>query len=111
MLKTDRVWYEDASAAENVSSVFYADVGLAVEAQLDFSLNHNVLPAAEAWGMEDGVYACGHCHRVFNGGQDTLVMDRLILTDPCGVDGQPVYEKAKDLIGINHRNACRVCAV
>lgn len=78
-------WFSSIPAAGSV----------ATSLQIDYSvgLDHNVPIAGTGWGCDEyGNWACGDCHEFHNGGQPTVVMDRLILVDPFGPDGQPVYE-------------------
>lgn len=90
-----------------VNSFEHEDTGIPVEwYYYNFGLDHNVLPCEEAWGVEYneqgvGVDTCGHCHIALNYGQPTVVMDRLILVDPYGTDGLPVYKTVKELTGLN----------
>jgi hypothetical protein len=103
LIRGGRVWYEDLSVPpENVNSFAYEGTGIAVESTHPFSMDHNILPSDQAWGVDSyGNPTCHHCHRWANGGQNTVVMDRLILTDPFGPDGLPVYQTLRTLAGVN----------
>jgi hypothetical protein len=117
LVKGDRVWYEDLEMPDGVHYFEHEGTGIPVKWwYYNWGLDHNVLPATEAWGTEGGAWACGHCHQFWNGGQPTKVMDRLqfwnggqptkvmdrlILVDPYGTDGQPVYKTVKELTGVN----------
>jgi hypothetical protein len=75
LVKGSRVWFEDGSAPGGVGSIESATFG-------------DKIGASEIF-----------CHR-----PDTLdspVFDRLILVDPFGSDGLPVYEKVRALTGLN----------
>lgn len=102
LVKGRRVWYEDANAPGGVNS-FDAEVeGVKAEGETGtWGINHNVRRAQEAWGYDpmDAAAGCRDCHR-----PDTLdspVFDRLILVDPYGPDGLPIYAPIRELTGLN----------
>ncbi len=106
LVKGERIWYEDSQDPDGVSWFEHEGSGVHVESFEVFGLDHNVLAAKEAWGIEYneqgvGVDTCGHCHLAHNGGEPTLVMDRLILVDPFGPDGLPVYKTVREMTGLN----------
>ncbi|MHC4090349.1 MAG: hypothetical protein ACYSVY_08750 [Planctomycetota bacterium] len=102
LVKGGRIWHEDPETPPDyVTSFGYEGTGLVVESMHPFSMDHNVLRAGDGWGTEAGGWACGHCHQFWNGGQPTVVMDRLILVDPFDSDGLAVYETVKDMTGLN----------
>ncbi len=103
LVKGDRVWYEDPGAPDGVSYFEHEGTGIPVEwYYYNWGLDHNVLPAVEAWGTESGTGAdnCGHCH-FFHAGGPTPVFDRLILVDPYDLDGQPRYKTVRDIAGVD----------
>ena len=98
LIKGGQVWHEDPANPGTVVSFEFHGTGIPVESFLPFSLDHNVRPTGDALGAAG---ACGDCHSGFNGGLPTDVFDREILVDPYGVDGQPVYETPRDMLGIS----------
>ena len=101
LVKGKRIWYEDQMAPDGVQSFEYEGHGITIENRTASSYDHAVFPAELAWGYNavNPELGCRDCHR-----PDTLdspVFDRLILVDPWGVDGQPVYEKVRALTGLN----------
>jgi len=97
-----RVWYADETSPTGVSSFDHRGTGIPMTYHpYVWELDHNVLPAADAWGTEFGGWACGHCHRSWNGGQPTVVFDRKVLVDPYDENGQPVYETVRAQTGAN----------
>jgi hypothetical protein len=94
LVKGGKIWYEDLEAPFGVNHFDYEGTGVLVESTHPFSLDHNVRESHEAWGAEG---SCNTCHRAFNGGNDTVVFDRLILVDPFDETGQPVYEKVREM--------------
>ncbi len=98
LVKGRHVSYEDIGQPDNVNTFAFEGTGIVVESMHAFGIDHNVPVAGVGWGSDDyGNWGCGHCHEFQNGGQPTVVMDRLILVDPFGPDGQPVYEKVEDM--------------
>lgn len=98
LIKGNRMWLEDATAPEGVSSVDIRLLGLPVDwYAYIWELDHNVAEASMAWGA-GGQSGCEHCH-VAPG--QSPVFDRKILVDPYGADGQPVYETVRQMTGIN----------
>ncbi len=101
LVKGRMVWYEDAGAPGGVSSFDAYAEGIKTDGEGGaWGINHNPKPAEEGWGRTvNDQPACNDCHR-----PDTLdspVFDRLILMDPWGPDGQPVYQKVRDMTGYN----------
>jgi hypothetical protein len=90
LVKGGQVWHDDG--AGSVTSFEYHGTGIKTESSHPFSVNHNVRPGSEALGST----SCNECH---NGG--TPVFDRLILVDPFGPDGQPVYKTVRELLGVD----------
>ena len=88
LVKGGQVWHDDG--AGSVTSFEYEGTGIKTESSHPFSVNHNVRPGSEALGST----SCNECH---NGG--TPVFDRLILIDPFGPDGQPVYKTVREFVG------------
>ena len=106
LVKGNRIWYEDPGTREGVGSFEPAGTGIWIGVPSEqyahiWGMDHNVLPATEAWGSEGDEWACGHCHFFHNGNQPTKVFDRLILVDPYDVDGQPVYKTVRELTGLD----------
>jgi len=91
LLKGGLVWHDDGMGG--VASFPYEGSGIHTESSHPFSINHNVLPSSEAWGVS----GCTDCH----GGADTPVFDRLVLIDPFDETGAPVYETVRDMLGID----------
>jgi|CXWL01.1.fsa_nt_gi hypothetical protein len=102
LVRGRRIWYEDASVPEGVGS-FDAEIeGVKAEGETGlWGINHNVRRAEEAWGYDavDQANGCRHCHRPDT--HDSPVFDRLILIDPFGPEGQPVYASVRELTGLN----------
>ena len=102
LVKGWRVWYEDAEAAGGVNSLDPDLYGIKTDWQTAvWGMNHNVRRADEAWGFDPVSIqlGCRDCHR-----PDTLdspVMDRVVLVDPFGPEGQPVYTTIRAMTGLN----------
>lgn len=110
LVKGGRMWFD--AGGGSLGSQDYHGTGAQGESSHPFSINHNVLPKAEAFGAATG----GDCHRSLNGGQDTRVFDRRILVDPWDESGQPVYRTVREMTGPNPNQApqpgtptCRPC--
>ncbi len=101
LVKGRRIWYEDATSPDGVSSFKHEGTGLQVESFEIFGLDHNVLSGGEAWGYNEAhpELGCSDCHRPAT--HDAPVIDRLVLVDPWGPDGQPVYETVREMTGLN----------
>jgi len=99
-IKTKWMWYEDPEAPEGVSSLEPEGTGMAIDPWKSdvYGLDHNILPAAEAWGAGDAPESCQTCHAREGG---SPIFDRLILVDPWDPDGEPVYETVRTLTGTN----------
>ncbi|MBI1826102.1 MAG: hypothetical protein HY287_02210 [Planctomycetes bacterium] len=103
-VKTTRMWYEDPGSPTGVSFLEPEGTGMAIDPWKSdvYGLDHNVLEKEQAWGHDDPKNpddGCRHCHR-----PDTLnspVFDRLILIDPWGPDGKPIYKTIRQLTGLN----------
>ena len=91
-----RVWYEDSEAPEGVSAFDHRGTGIPITSYpYVWGMDHNVLAASEGWGAGFPP-SCGDCHD--QTGQSP-VFDRVILVDPYGPDGQPVYETVRQQTG------------
>lgn len=100
LVKGMRVWHEDSGNASGVNSFNPYEFGLDTDWAYFLGINHNVRRANEGWGHSRGEEpGCGDCHRP--GTFDSPVFDRLIMVDPFGPDGGPVYEKVRTLNGYN----------
>lgn len=97
LVRGGRIWHDDPDADTGVGSFEYEGTGIDTESSHPFSTDHNVLPASVALGST----SCGECHTSFNDGAPTPVFDRLILIDPFGPDGQPVYQTVRQMTGID----------
>lgn len=95
-VKTSHMWYEDPASPTGVSSLDPRAAGMAVDPwESDvYGLDHNILPADQAWGAGGD---CDVCHR--DDGKSP-VFDRLILVDPWDVNGRPVYKTVRELAGV-----------
>jgi len=101
LVKGHRVWYRDPNAPEGVSSFDPLDYGIPVDFGGRLGFSHDVLVKTQALGYNavDPSMGCRDCHR-----PDTLdspVLDRKILFDPWGPDGQPVYTTVRAMTGLN----------
>jgi len=97
-----RVWYEDPQAPDGVSYFEPMDTGIPFTwYPYLWGKDHNVRPKEEAWGYAEnhGPEGCRHCHQPDV--HRAPVADRLILIDPYGLDGQPVYKTVRELTGAN----------
>ncbi len=100
LVKGERVWYESGQEPDGVAWFDAEDSGITVFPFEVFGLDHNVLPATESWGYaENWAEGCTDCHRPAT--HDSPVIDRLVLVDPFGVDGQPVYTTIRSMTGLN----------
>lgn len=102
LVKGPRVWFEDPNLAGSITSFDHRGTGIPITSYpYIWALDHNVRPVAESLGYapNHGPEGCRDCHR-----PDTLdspVFERLILVDPFGPDGKPVYEKVRAMTGLN----------
>jgi len=98
-----RVWYEDPEEPGGVNSFDHRGTGIPMTPYpYIWEMDHNALARQYSWGYQEGPEdACWHCHRVYNGNLPVPVFDRLILIDPYGPDGQPVYETVRQLTGVD----------
>ncbi|MGD2108034.1 MAG: hypothetical protein PVI86_01455 [Phycisphaerae bacterium] len=92
------VWHEDSEAPDGVSS--FSTYG--VNSLIDWypylwGMDHNVRPVKESWGYSPGnpQEGCRHCHRP--GTYNSPVMDRKVLVDPYGPDGEPFYVTVRQM--------------
>jgi hypothetical protein len=102
LVKGTRVWFEDPEEPQGVGSFERAGMDLPIQWVIfSWGIDHNVLPKEEAWGYDadDAREGCGDCHRPDT--QDSPVMDRLVLLDPYGLDGEPVYTTVREMIGLD----------
>jgi hypothetical protein len=101
LVKGKRVWYEDPLAPGGVGSFDFAGQGIAMENWTASSVDHAVFPKDKAWGYSpiNPSEGCRDCHRPAT--HDSPVFDRLILVDPNGLDGKPVYETVRQMTGLN----------
>lgn len=101
-VKNGEVWYQDPQDPASVGSFELEGSGISDAWQFYYmGIDHNVLAKEQAWGYhptnpEEG---CRDCHRPET--LDSPVFDRLILVDPYGPDGQPVYTTVRELTGAN----------
>ena len=90
-------------APSGVSSFNFEGQGIAMEGWTPFvySVDHAVFTKDKAWGYSaiDPSMGCPDCHRPAT--LDSPVFDRLILIDPWGPDGKPVYETVRQMTGLN----------
>jgi len=101
LVKGNRVWYADALAPEGVGSIDSALFGDKIGPFEVFGLDHNVLTKDLAWGYsaDPGAPGCVDCHP--SEGTQSPVIDRLVLVDPYGPDGQPVYQTIREQTGLD----------
>ncbi|MCP4248717.1 MAG: hypothetical protein GY778_16860 [bacterium] len=97
LVKAKRVYHEDPQAPGGVNSFEHVGTGMAIDPWTGhlWEVDHNVPTADNAYGAGED---CQVCHRT--DGQSP-VFDRLILTDPWGTDGQPIYETVREMTGAN----------
>ena len=100
LVKGRRVWYE----IPNTGIVtFFEHEGTGIPVNWYYyawGQDHNVVAKEESWGYGADPEGCDHCH-VPEINQTAPVFDRLILIDPYGPDGQPVYETVREMTGLN----------
>jgi len=90
-----RFWYEDPENPGTILSMEHEGTGIQVRSYpYIWGMDHNVLAEEESWGGGDPA-TCGACHD-----PDSPVFDRLILVDPYGTDGQPVYQTVREMTGL-----------
>lgn len=101
LVKGKWMWYEDPTAPGGVRGIMpeYTPIPFTWYSYR-WGMDHNVRPKEEAWGgSNDDPQGCRDCHR-----SDTLdspVWDRLILVDPYGPDGKPIYQTVREMTGKN----------
>lgn len=101
LVKGKHIWYEDAQSPEGVQSFDYTQTGIINpwESYI-WGADHDVIAASQAWGAaENPADGCRDCHRPET--YDSPVFDRLVLTDPYGPDGKPIYETVRSMTGLN----------
>lgn len=101
LVKGNRVWFEDAMAPGDVGSIDSALFGDKIGPFEIFGLDHNVLTKDQAWGYSDDpkTPGCVACHPPE--GVGSPVLDRMILIDPFGPDGQAVYTTVREQTGLD----------
>ena len=102
LVKGPLVWYEDPGSPIGVSTFAHEGTGISVDWYFYvWGQDHNVLPKEESWGYSaaNPTEGCRDCHRPDT--FDSPVVDRLIMVDPYGVDGMPVYDTVRNMVGIN----------
>jgi len=101
LVKGLRIWYEDPGAPGGVSSFDPESFGMKVEWGTKRGLSHSVLPKEFSLGYNavNPELGCRDCHRPAT--LDSPVFDRLVLVDPWGTDGRPVYKTVRQLTGMN----------
>jgi hypothetical protein len=98
LIKGRLLWYADPQAPGGVASLEHADTPLPVRWEAySWDVNHNIHKKEDAWGVGQGADICLTCHA----DGTSPVMDRKILVDPYGLDGQPVYETVRSMTGLN----------
>ncbi|MGB2984542.1 MAG: hypothetical protein WBE26_01555, partial [Phycisphaerae bacterium] len=100
LVRGKRVWYEDPEAPVGVSCFEPEGAGIPFTwYPYLWGKDHNVRPKEEAWGYAEnhGPEGCRDCHRPAT--HDAPVWDRLILVDPWGPNGQPVYQTVRQMTG------------
>ncbi len=101
LVKGTRVWYEDPEEPQGVGFFERQGVELPIPWVIfSWGIDHNVLPKEEAWGYDadNPREGCRDCHRPDK--RDSPVMDRLVLVDPYGPDGKPVYTSVRKMTGL-----------
>jgi hypothetical protein len=99
LVKGRQLWFLDPESPTGVNTINHGEVGITVEWATGYSLSHYVRRAEEAWGAGDHSNpGCAACHTPVG---TSPVFDRLILVDPYGPDGQPVYETVRAMTGLN----------
>jgi hypothetical protein len=99
LVKGTRVWYEDPEQPQGVGSFERKGIELPIPWVIfSWGIDHNVLPKDEAWGYasDNPREGCGDCHS-----PDSPVIDRLVLIDPYGPDGTPVYSTVREMTGFD----------
>ncbi len=104
LVRGKRVYYQDPADENNVLSFEHVGTPIAMNEWYPYlwGMDHNVLAKEESLGyapiQTDG---CNDCHRADT--LDSPVFDRMILVDPLDETGQVVYEKVRDMTGLNPR--------
>lgn len=97
LVRGKRIWYEDPEAPGGVGSFDHVDSGIPMTwYPYVWELDHNVLAKEEAWGYGELAEGCVVCHM-----DNSPVFDRMVLVDPFGPDGNPVYETVRQQTGLN----------
>jgi hypothetical protein len=101
LVKGTRIWYEDPDAPQGVGYFEREGVDLPISWVIfSWGIDHNVLPTEEAWGYgaDNAREGCRDCHRPDT--EDSPVIDRLVMIDPYGPDGKPVYTTVRKMTGL-----------
>jgi hypothetical protein len=101
LVKGTRVWYDDPYEPQGVGFFLREGTDLPIPWVIfSWGIDHNVLPREEAWGYDaqNPREGCRDCHRPDS--LDSPVMDRSVLIDPYGPDGQPVYTTIRKMTGL-----------
>ena len=104
LVKGTRVWFEDPNEPQGVGSFEHEGTGIPIDwTVFRWGINHDVLPTEEAWGYDanDPGEGCLDCHP--SDTEDSPVFDRLVLIDPYGPDGKPVYTTVREMTGLDPR--------
>jgi hypothetical protein len=97
LVRGKRVWYADPEAPDGISSFSHVDKGIPMTwYPYVWELDHNVLAKEDALGYGAESEGCFVCHI-----DNSPVLDRLVLVDPFGPDGQPVYETVREQTGLD----------
>lgn len=102
LVKGWKVWFEDPDAPGGVSAFVSEEYGVKTEWQAAaWGMNHNVRRVEESLGYDpvNPELGCRDCHRP--DALDSPVFDRLVLVDPWDETGQPVYQKVREMTGLN----------
>jgi len=92
LIKGGEVYFEDPNEPDGVGHFEYEHSGIKTESSHPFSVDHNVQPTSRALGAG----GCTDCHAEQG---KSPVFDRMILVDPYGPDGKPVYKTVEQLVG------------
>lgn len=99
LVKGALAWFEDPGSPTGVSSFDHVQAGMNVEFEEIYELHPPVLVKEESWGYDLAAEGCRDCHRPDT--FDSPVIDRKVLVDPWGLDGQPIYTTVRAMAGVN----------
>ncbi len=101
LVKGRKLWYEDPATPGTIKTLDYEGTGIVAEMSTNYEMDHNILAKEEALGYhpETPELGCRDCHRPDT--KDAPFPDRLVLVDPWGPDGAPVYETIRARTGLN----------